>query len=473
MLGSKQVSFGAEQFAAGMAASDYAFDGGLGTSSTGINPFAKPGRMCMTGAGTDTSTNVSGSVIASCEDGQTVAAQNRVWVTNTAHFQSYNGSSVTDRHTGSKTYVAGTTDAVSFAGYSWITSTTDMARWNTSGFTLNEDYWTNAGLGNQSAMSSSNRHPLIVFEQLLWVPDGSTLKNMNTSLTIATSNWTLPSNELITALGIDPGTGLMMVAVATAQNYSDTLPTRNFVYLYDGYSTKPRRKIPVDDMVTAFYNNGGVVYVGYGQRVGFWNGNGITFLRKLANVTLSGDELPYKGHFSNIGNILLVVDGKIVLAYGEAIPGTKKTWFPLIQNPASTAKLQHVCNVGGTTVGIFFATSKFYTFDIMTPTLDANALIYFPYINFPRPVYIRNIRVITDGVTTTSASGVGQVRFIDETLTTRAPIPQTYVVPASLSPKFVFDFPLDYKVMACQPFLGWDTQVFNIVRVIVYYDPAE
>lgn len=99
--------------------------------------------------------------------------------------------------------------------------------------------------------------------------------------------------------------------------------------------------------------------------------------------------------------------------------------------------------------------------------------MYFNNTYFPRPVYIRRIRIITTGITTTS--GVGGCTIFDEKGNQYNTQVVTFKVPTGLpSPQYVFDF--DYtsaKLQGVQPRINFDTQAYGIVRVYVYYDVSE
>jgi hypothetical protein len=468
-IGTQILTIDASNFIQGMASSDYAPNGGFGSSSYGINPRITPGLIYSTPNEVDISANVTGNIIASAEDSQATLGYDRLFVDDGAHYYTLSGSTMSLRHSGAKSYLFGTTDMVAFAGNTYVTSGTDMASWNTSSLSLTESWWVTTK--SQSALAASNRHPLLVFEQLLWLADGANLWNISSSGTITASAWTLTSGELITALGIEPSTGLMFVAVTTVQNYGDTINAKNFVYIYDGYSAKPRRKVAVDEMVTAFYNIGGTVYIGYGQNLGYWNGNGITFIRKLANVTLSGQDLPYRHHFAHIGNVLLVVDGLYVLAYGEIISGQKVPYY-VYKNTTNTNKLQAICGIGNNKLAVAYSSNKLSTVDLSS-TAAGIGVFYSSNINFPRPAFIRRVRVFTTGVTTTGGAGVGGIAFVDEKGNTNQPTIKTFIVPAAQSPKYVFDFEyMGLQVQTGQVRLSFEGTWAN-ARIVVYYDFAQ
>ncbi|WP_295133373.1 hypothetical protein [uncultured Reyranella sp.] len=275
MDGKTLLTIGAKEILDGLASSDYAANGGFGVSSSNLNPFPTEGILQATQDPTDKSTNLSGNLIASCEDSQVVSPANRVLIDASGNV--YDSSSVgglTKRITSAaKTYSFGVTDMVSYAGSTYATSTTHMAKINTSAWTWTED--------SAVFASSSVHHPLLVYEQRLYAGDGNLLKYTTDGVNFSTI-LTLASTERIVALGIDPSTGQMLISTQVSYNPTDSVQQKGIVYLYDGNSEKPTRKIIVEEMVTAFVPHGGLVHVGMGQIWGYWTGTGVALPRQAA-----------------------------------------------------------------------------------------------------------------------------------------------------------------------------------------------
>lgn len=473
MIGKFQVPLGYAEFISGMSSSDYSKDGGLGTSCVGLNPFVVPGVMYGLANGTDISTNVAGNIIASCEDSNSTSPNNRYLVDDKANYYSYNGSAITKVKTGAATtkYKKGKLDFISFDSKFFATLTDALAKWDGS-TTLDEAFF--------SFSDGSAHHPVLIFEGSLFIADGNVLLSMaangSGTATPATA-LTLSSKEKIVALGIDPATGYMMISIQTVYDLSDTIPSLKAVYLWNGGTIKPARKILVDDMITAFFNLEGRVYVGAGQTLGVWNGSGVTFLRKFKNVTLSQTDLPYKHNFTNTRNILHVIDGNQVLSYGAVVTG-KMGFFYTAYAPTGSASqnfLSCIFPCGSNRIAVAYdqgsTTYKVYSFDYSS-TSAAIPSIYFNSVYFPRPVWIRKIRIITAGVTTTNAGGIGSLTVTSEdSVYTTTPL--TFIVPAAQSPKYVFDFDFEIKLQGFFPRINLDTQGIGIIQVYAYYDIAE
>lgn len=490
MVGKFQLQLGAEQLMSGMSSSDFATDGALGVSSTGLNPFITPGIIKPLAGSTDLSANLLGNIIASAEDSQISlgGSYNRTFIDDVGNYYTYTSpTTVTKTNTATNTtnYISGLTDMVSYNGNTYVTTADgDIDKWNTSSLTLTNSYWHGGGNLNQALLNSgvvALPHPMVVLNGVLYIAGqnslGAVMHGINSSSTVDTFFPALPlqllKNEIIYALGIDPLTGLMMISVQSTINASDSLTSRFFVYLWDGINANTTRKIPVDDLITSFHNVEGAVFVGQGTTLGQWNGNGVTFLRKLIFASTSSTDLIYKHRICSTGRILHVVDGPNVLSYGSVITG-KKGFFYTAFNPSGSGHLSAIFPLGFIyQLGIAYTTNKLAKFDFMD-TSGGAATLYFNNIYFPRPVYIRRIRVITSGITTTGGGGIGGVNFYDEKGVSFTTQVQTFIISAAQSPKYVFDF--DYtsaEVQAVQPRIVIGTQAIGVVRVYIYYDVAQ
>lgn len=491
MIGKFQLQLGAEQLTSGMSSSDYATDGALGVSSHDVNPFLVPGALAAVPIPTDKSTNVADNFIATSEDSINNGA--RLAVGNAANYYTIDTSgNVTKQVTGTDTsnYVYGRTDigiqnGASGNVYAFVTHGTDIALWN-GGSTLSESWWSTiayyTGTTHPPSLTA-NPHPLLNYNTNLWVGDGSQLHNIipNAAFTTSTlcvnlSVLSLNLYSTIYALGVDPVTGLMLISYQTVKSMNGVISTQAFIGLYDGYSTGLRRIIPVDDLVTSFQNVGGTVYVGYGRRLGYFNGNGITFLRQLKNVAynISG-ALLYKSHMTSIANVLLAVDGSYVLAYGDVVTGKKGFFYILSNSPAGTlTNLISIFPLGNNQLGLGYATSKFAFVNLSSTSSVSNCAIYFNNIYFPRPIYIRRMRVITNGIPGTGSTNM--VIFILDEKNNVLPISNANRIinlPIGTT-QYVFDF--DYTQAKCQgiqPVIELDDAQTLLVRVIIYYDIAE
>lgn len=486
MVGKNQIQIDSRQFLQGLATSDYMPDGGIGTSSHNITPVATPGVIRATASaapvGGDTPLM---QLIASCEDPRTAPSGTVVHVVMVADdgkLYTSDDNNLTLRHTpsSSSSYTPEQTDMIAFDGRAYVTRVSDVARVTipntiSDAWTVDETWWTVTK--SETLTGGTTVHPMLVYESFMWVADAANLHKVDASENITRNVLQLGDSEKITALGVDPATGLMMIASSTVRT-NDSYPARSsFVYLFDGYSSKARRRIPIDAQIVSFRNVGGAVYVFTDNTVGLWNGTGITFLRKLTNVSDSSDTAPYKLKTTRSGNTLYVVDGIDLLAYGEVTPG-KKVWYPVYRNQTSSGVLNFVCSAGADdNSSISYSPHIIVNHDTTTvrylkplnTTTASTGTLRTPRIYFERPVNIRRVRIFTTGITTTA--GIGGVSILDEDGTTTTPTVSGFVVASGT--KYRFDFDFNKGLQELQVNINFATQAFGVSRVVVYYDVIE
>lgn len=484
MIGKSQIQITATQMAGGLATSDYLGDGGIGVLSSNINPVNLPGTI------TATATSVLGNpatftcinLIATAEDPETPTSGGRIAVDANGNWYRYAFNTNSHLATGTPgQYTQPQTDMISFNGLSFASVITNIARLVPGSGSLTEAYWTTTL--SQSAMNANYPHPMLVYQQRAWVADGNNLNNWyypGGTPTAFTGVLVLRVGETITALGVDPGTGLMMIGVSSETDGTAQLSASNFILLYDGYSSTERRRIPVEGHVSCFNNVGGTMFVGIDASIGTWNGNGVTFLRRFSEVGYPPNYALLKHRVSSFQNHLLVAAGANLYGFGD-IQNGKKVWYPLYTANARVDVVAFICNdqavtfplsplvLVGTTVGSGALLSTLvqpYGSGVGTGTFYTNN------INFPRPVFIRHMRVFTTGITTTT--GIGSVGIIDETQTMHNPVNNKFIVASTATPKYVFDFPFaGQKLSTLQPVITLDTQAFSVTKIVIYYDTAE
>lgn len=431
MIGNKQFEIDATEFIKGMSTSPNTNDGGFSNETIAINPIASVGAMYGGSAITDRSTNtINGNIIMTSGDATYTGAQ-KFLGTDTGYFYSVDSSySPTARQSAvAGTYVSGYSDMVQFAyggnAYTFVSTTTDIVRMTGSTLTGLDATWWTSTLGMTAlgvnpiggATGVTTAHPLLVFEDALWIGDFNKLHKWD-GTTASYGFLTLPQDQTIVALGIDPNTGKMLISTTQGANASDTVPKICKILVWDGFSTRVLRSVVVDDMVTAIYPVGGTVYMPYGVNLGYWNGSGVTFLRKLKNASLDSNLLVYKPKITNIGNTLYVMDGTQILAYGQIQAGENKFYYANKATGATLTYLTALFNLGSNQLGMGYydGTNKILaSYDIYSTTIINNIkYFYSSNYNFLRRVQVRQI--IVEYVDAIAASGSGGVlTLIDQT----------------------------------------------------------
>lgn len=467
MLGKNTLRIGANEFALGMASDDYAEDGYLGPSSSYLNPFKARGSISFLDVGTAKTASGSGSFIASCAHPE-VTAQQRMFLTSSGKvFTCDSTGTLTERGTDStNTYLSLNSDMVEFNGNAYVTSTTDVMLVDTSSWTLDHDWWTNTM--SKTGLGSTGYHPMLVYNSTLFIADNSRLHSYD-GTTATYGHLALGADEYITALHIDPGSGMMMIAVTSALDQDATLNPRAYIYLYNGSEAYPRRKIPVEAMVTGFCSVGGRVFVGYGTKVGFWNGAGVDFLRDLTGVTRDRKYLPGKHQMTAWEDVLLVGSGVNVIAYGATSAGARG-WFNMFQT----------VNGGLTRMVSYIGSGKFMiasgTGDIIyyfnTGASSGSIELYTRRFTFNRPINITSLTLVTSAFD--DSPSLGAVYIYDDKGNAVQPTDSLIKNYASNSIQYIREFKFSLSTQSFQIYITTGgSSTLQIRTILVGYNVIE
>jgi hypothetical protein len=467
MLGTKQIVIDSSEFLKGMSAGADAPDGGFSPETDAVNITAVPGVLYGPADVTNKSTGLNGAAIAWCptnvlsKNGYILDAGGYIYSLDTSQVLTAAASALTGD------WQAGTSDIVQFIDKIYATSKTDVAQMGTD-LTNGDYHWWSSTL-SKGVLSSGARHPLLVWQDRLWVGNLNEIHKITDSATGTKSVLVLASMWEITALGFDPASGKMLIAATQGPNYSNTIASGSRIFTWDGTSATYNREYPVDGMVTAFHSVGSVVYVAYGgTKIGYWNGAGVSFLRNLRNITLAGANLPYKHHLTHIDSTLYVVDGTQVIAYGPVL-NTRKIWYPALKNNVNSNAYGLICPVGSKLLGVGFDTAKFYTFDTASVASVSSQVFYSNRYGFRRPVTIIGVYIEWNNAVAAAASPM-TVRFFNEkqsatsvTVTNNdGSSVYTYFVPGTSEKVRMFQY--QHTIT--------NAVVAGIRRIIIYYDDS-
>lgn len=481
MTGKYTIEIGTKEFLEGMTSSPETEDGGFSPQSSNLNLNATPittGVLYSAASIVDKSTNLNGNIIATCSDPDSGIGTFRYLLTSTGRFISCDSNSdLTVRQTGASTYQSYFSDMTVYRNELYATSLTNITK--ASGATLGtiSETWGSAtsGIG---ALTTSRPHPLLVYQDNLFIGDDNKVHRWDGLNTTGTPGYLkLNTGVIVQAMSIDPGTGLMMISTTDGINASDTAPRQGKVYLWNGSDATPQKEVFVDDMVTSMHVIGGTVFMCYGQNIGYWNGAGITFLRKLKRVLLNNDYLVFKHKITNIGKTLYIADGIDIIAFDEMVSGKKRWYVAKTVSESFYNYISAVFYVGDNKIGIGYDSSgsapKFATFD-RTSLTTGGFNFYSRKYTFPRPIYIRELHIeYLDAVATTATSGV--VTFYDQNLSV---IVGPTLTNDSTSSTYSITRPLNYKnkIRTLQMFYtnsSYTSIIAGIRRFVISYDVAE
>ncbi len=473
MIGKHQLVIDASEWTRGMSSGPNVSDGGFSPETDGVNLATSPGAIYASAQAvdSDTDTRLTGNIIASSPDMALVGVDNRLLVADNDTYYRYNGTKIiAAAYTGgtASTLAAGFSDIITYRGEAYVSAKERIKRWQ------NNNTITDLG----SFTTSTVPHPMLVYENNFYAGDANLLLQATAVNTMPTTILTLDANQIIMALGIDPGTGLMLISTVSTSDTSDTLPTISRLLWYDGNSLKVVKSVIVEDTILGFHTNGGTTFVGYGKNLGYINGSGISFLRKLKNVTNVQAELPYKHHFASIANVLYVLDGLQILAYGEIQAG-RKIFYYCFKNNANSNKPTFLAHGGSGKLIYGYATTKFFSFDT-TSVSTTNTMSFFTNAyDFPRPVFLRSVYLEYDDAVPNNDNNRG-LAFLNEAqgLGYVPLIIQGGIALKNASGASVYFLEniigfTKSKVRFVQFRYNTDTTNLGLLRIILYYDIAE
>jgi hypothetical protein len=511
-----------DQFIKGITTSSNMLDGGLSPESDSINLVVNPGVVYATASPVTISSSINGRVVSSCSDSSFgYAGANQVtkfiltdnYPTNN-HGELYSlisGSLNSLGSFGSQNIYMGLSDMVVYGNIS--TDPTIMITTDTGINTVAYNYSTKA-IDSSSSHSPSGWQtqpsPMVVFNKLLFYANGNYLHTYNSIGQVFTDAvLTLQTDQVITALDIDPGTGRLIVGVATRNaaisssnaggNGTTSFTSPCFIGLYDGVDpTQFLRKVPVDGPVTTFKNCGGKTYIFYGNCLGIWTGSGIQFLRRLYTQS-QGVQFNnvYKCKVSNFDNFLLYVSNTTInnsylnntpntlMAYGEVQAGIP-AFFPLVGLPgsgSSTGTGLDFVDYAGQGAVIYSYNLKLYSVNLFSKsnvisTGDNSPLLVSKRIPFPGPVMLNFVRIFYEDSFNSVSSTFGKVSIVDD----NRQIAYSESIPSTASEVGMtgsngawVDVKCQIKTTEIQILYQWLETSTNhgITKMIVFYTPYE
>lgn len=450
--GKYQITLDSDDFVSGMTTSSNLTDGGFSPETDAINVVANPGVLYPPDQATNVgSLGAGANIIAVCNDDSGIVPTtstntvDKFILTDGGVLYVLKGGILTSVLTGaidSSVAILGLVDMQVFGSpntnqiYIFITHRIFAGHCvsyiiydYSTGLTVSTSYLDSF----VSNWIPNAAHPMLVYNKLLYIANGPYLATYDGStqspsvLSLSNSNW-------ITAMQIDPGTGNMMLGLATgdALAFGSIANQQNapaFIGLYDGVNpTQLQRKVPVDSIIYSFRACGSVMYIFYGDSVGIWNGNGIGFLRKRysANVGYQTGNI-YKLKSTNIDNVLFFVSNKNkpnkyltgntfhITAFGEVQSG-KKAFFNII----NSSGIQIDCVFSVTNDHIYYsANSVLYSLPLYThagvfSTGDNSPIYISKRYAFPRPCTINQVRIFYEDMVSAGSGTLGNLAVIDD-----------------------------------------------------------
>lgn len=361
------VTIDFKAYTLGESKSNRIADRGFSPDSYGLNMLYEEGTLYFAGGTTDLSTNLEGDVVCITNDPDYLG-QDAYILDDEGKFYTLSGTTLTKRQTDAvKTYQVGTSDMVRFMGSLFATSQTDIAKVEGGNLStsIDNDWWTTTRA--HSALQTSYRHPLEVVEDTLYIGDKNYIHTWDGTTSVVQA-MTLPYYINIVNLRKHPDGRHLIAFCGVTANYSHLRNGGGKIYIIDTLNLEFVREIDTEAQVEGSRNVGGIIYTTFGDKLGYFNGDDIEWLRNLTNGSTT-----YSHQMSNAENILLVRDGKDVLAYGDLGQG-KTFWRPYRTEAGSYATFTAIGYKGGDTILVGYTDAgsgieKLYQVDLNTAGL--------------------------------------------------------------------------------------------------------
>lgn len=358
-----------------------------------------------------------------------------------------------------KTYNWGSSDMRVFMGELFATSTTDIAKLTGSDLsTIDHDWWTTTK--GRTALSSTYRHILEVVEDTMYISDENMLHTWDG--TTATYNaFALPDMYNITSMiKATDGRTLMLFASETV-DFSHSRRNAAKCFLIDTVNLEIIREIDIDAQIEGAINVGGVIYLTSGYNLGYWNGDGFSFLRKLTTSSHT-----YKHAMTKKENTLLVRDGNAVLAYGNL--GEGNVFYYPYQHQTATNELNVIFYSGDNELLTSADTSAQRLNLIDFDTFADQASWESNFYSFAGKVWIRRIEVETE----TLASGSSMTfSYVDKNNTASTIMTMTYASDGAVSEKKKFCNIYTDLAKFRVAFAAGNTK--GIIKIKIFYEDGE
>lgn len=271
-------------------------------------------------------------------------------------------------------YAAGYSDLIYYKGSYFYTSKTDIAKDG------DFDWWTSTlGL---TALGNTNYHLLFVYGDILYITDGRYVHSWDGSAGVYNA-LDLPQDFRITA-GTVFDDSIYLAADLFQDNSAGSRTGTARIYTWDGFSPSWISEEKIDEHISVLHPYGGTLFLATGTHFGYFNGKAVVPLRLLTSVVL-------KHQITTVRDVILIVQGSDILAYGNPIPGRQR-FFSFPCQADSTIQGIHALLSTGVFSGSLGSTQV--RFDLLgTGTTAANSPFESNKINLGEYSFIKKITV--------------------------------------------------------------------------------
>lgn len=434
----------------GECQSDWISDKGFSPDSYGLNLTKKRGLLYFAEAVTDRGgATLTASIIAATYD-KNILGNDGYFLDGGGSFYTLDGATFTKRQTAvADTFSIGTSEMIQFQGNLYATSAQRIVQLTGSDLTsIDSSWWT--------ALQNSYRHPMERVEDTLYIGDLNNIHTWNGTTSTAAAI-VLPTDVNITSLRKHPDGKTLLAFCGLTANYSHTKGLGGRIYYIDTNTKSWTREVDLEVQVEGSRVIGGTIFISFGNNIGYFDGNGVKFLKKLkiesSNTIYSHSMIAYE-------NFLVVRDSYEALAFGNL--GAGNVWWRIFK--AATADLSCLLYKGANIM--LFAKSNNKLEEVNYDNSGINGIFVSNRYLFHQKVRIKRIEIIHD-----AADNAGTTRFIvyyrDTEDTTSIILDANYVNQTTTKTEFFVDIDTDIFQFQISP--QNDNIGFKLIRI--HYEP--
>lgn len=307
-------------------------DGGVTSSTVGVNAFSKPGLITQAPQlGNSVTAGLPQNGVVSWALGYGASSPiifaTTIFGSNQGKWYTANSSTgdltplTGYDSTGGRTYQIGITDTVFYNAKMYTSATDDIVEQNIDGTSRLLTFWTTTK--GKAALTSGIPHPLLVYESILYIADGRYLHKLD-GITASTQVFDLPPNFVITAMV--EFNGLIYVTAEPYINNNGVIHGGSFMFSWDGTTDSWFEQYYINYRVNAMYVYKNRLFMWTNKFMGQWDGSKIVPLKAVSNQV-------FKCHITETSDSLVYADGTILVRFGAPfIPGAVERFYSYLNS---------------------------------------------------------------------------------------------------------------------------------------------
>lgn len=338
----------------------------------------------------------------------------------------------------------------------FVTSKTDIAKFDGDMGTPDYDWWTDTKSG--TALNAYLPHQMLVSKasgsKILYLSDENNLKSYD-GTNINQAAFAIPSNYWITA--IVEYQNKIYIAAEPYYNASGYNHGKSYLYVWDGSDTNYESVYQLEDRVDCMYVFQGNLLLFTSRYMGYWNGINITKLRDLDNQV-------FKGMITQYADRIHIAQGKSILVYD----GQRFSYLLVLANDINAIACNYASNI------LISSNSKVSLSYTNNANIDGTAKVGTGYWRSRRYFFDSNviIRKLTIHLAETLASGsVISFGLINEKGTENSVGSMSYANDGAIRAKEFNN--VNQKMLSAQLRVNFSATPKQIAMMMIEYEPIK